>query len=422
MKIKRFILGAILAAVSILAIACGDSGYVSKEELPNILEEFYASKQPNEEKKLEEFTQFYKLIAESRSEEFKKWLNENSPSKEEKLAEFNEFYAGVTSISTEQRTEIVKLFNQLLLNGEHEIPSLVLHLSKVDPEDEVLGRARQISGELIFAAPLEEAVAIYKQAAEERAATLGKSAEGTDEQPQEEEKPEDVLPSNAIISPDGIVRILIYTPPESVGYLGQDHIITNGQAYSIICMANSLQKPEFVKNLNITFRAISNAAEAAWKEEIIFSGKAVSMCSEGEDAPTYYPDINFTVFKRPQIKLFTVPSDEPIKVAKVTELKQMGRLLFPTSTDEGLIMLEGRVLRIREGGAFGHSFIEFLGVPAIAPSSWDVGAPVYYIARDTENPIRLVGFIVEAGGVPAIAFPADYILEKIEEFSHELIN
>lgn len=376
-------IAAVVLAVFILVIsAC--AGSPSKEEREAEFQEFYNSEMDtSKEQRQSELEMLFSAF-------YNKAEKDRELTREEKISEFIDLYA-----STEN--ERMSFLKESILTGGHDKSGITLALLNNDAREEVTRFVRQISIKVKFVSTLDEAVAVF-----------GDEAKG------------------AKIAPDGTVTIPV-ADFKSAGVLGPEHVLgVVNQGYLSICadiIKNvELDIPDISEKLFIEAFALPKAGEDSWKTEKLFGGSATEMCSGGKDAPRYYEKINTVVFKRPEMKTLPVPETDILSAAQFSNLDPGGNLFYATDFGAGVMTWEGETLAVLWGDSLNPSVMFFVGIPSVTPALNDLGSPVYYVERDADNPVRLIGFIIEIQGSIGIVVPADYILNNTEEFSYQAIE
>lgn len=325
------------------------------------------------------------------------------PTPEERKAELRKLYDSLSG--AHQEAEVLEIIESVIFDGKHEIPSLVLKLSGVDVEKEVVDPYRQVFTEIGFNVTAEEALRIYNASS---------ALEGYE--------PVEELPPWVSISEEGRV----YVPGEVVGVffpimIGQlsiDEVMIPDLTYVGTCY-----KFEGDPFTLVRFTIAPTADEGAWKEEVLFDGTAQELCSNGESSPVHDPGKEVVVFKRPNIKVFPVPDGGPIRVASADDLRSGGLLVFPKSTPSGSLELGfGLLDSVRRVGSSSLVTLEFSPIAnTLSGSAIDEGAPLYYVTGEKDDPLVLVGYI-HAHPSEMFARSAELYLEGIEGFSYVMWN
>lgn len=396
-RIWRFVgLAAIFAIFLLTATACVTT--FSEEEREAEFREFYnsevAASKEQRQAEFEVWLDGHNFVDEERGELralFSDFYNEveegQELTREERLSEFIDLYASTEN----ERTGLLK---EVTLNGGHDQSGLTLALLNNDAREEVTRFTRQIHIKVKFVSTLDEAVAVFGDEVKD-----------------------------AKIAPDGTVVIPV-GDFESKGVLGPEHVLgVVNQGYLSVCsyIIKNVE-PDTAEKFSVDVFILPRVGEASWKTEKLFSGSAMEMCFGGEGAPRYYEKVNAVVFKRPELKTLPVPETDLLSAAQFSNLDPGGNLLYATDFGAGVMTWEGKTLAVLRGDSLNPSVMFFVGIPSVTPAANDLGSPVYYVERDADNPVRLIGFIIEIQGPVGIVAPADYILNNIEEFSYEEIE
>lgn len=415
MLANRMVVIAVMLFGAMLLVACTSSA-ATEEDLQQAFAEYHSSpdaqelraaevtKLLDEQPIEEEFSRLYNAdsLKTQRNSEHTEWHEANQPSEKDRIQSFTDLY----DLFTEDRqTEAQEAFGELIFDGEHEGPSLVLKLAGVDAEKEVLRFVRQVFVEVWFVDTYENALREF-------------GIEPTD--PKEEK----TLPSVFEALPDKMVRapgdLLGLGGPPFIGNLGQEHVMLADSAYVSIC--TTVSRWEALDNFTVTFTVRPNTNEGNWKKETLFNGTARELCQESASSPRHDVDRQTVFFKRPELTVFPVPSN-PLRIASPDDLKPGGFLLFPTTTENsGLRLAWGLLEGVRKFQEFGPSFLEFQGVPATAPSQDDVMGPLYYVTGNKDEPVMLVGYIISADFPTSAAVWAGKFLDGVKEFPFVVVK
>lgn len=332
----------------------------------------------------------------------------------------------------EQQAKFVERYNSIEREKQADFTRhLTATLANADVKTAVLNSARPVSVDLVFRTTLKEMFEEFKidetlnakRTQDEKQAAEKEGREPAELKPltideiyassQTQAEAIGQLPSQVKdamkLFVDGTVEVDLSgfgfsAPPNPGWFLGSDYIGVSPQGYSQVC--NNVPINEAGKYI-VTFTLHADSErEDAWKKEVLFSGTAKELCSNGSNYPKYYEEQGVVVFKRPAVTLLPTPSSLSA-LGTSEDLKPGDKLYFPRITETGgmkvgIGFFEGvRKFRLKT------EIIEFNN--SAFSSATDVGAPVYYVSGN--NQIKLLGFLLPDRTVVS----ADFVLTGLAE-------
>lgn len=322
---------------------------------------------------------------------------EKQAEKEMRKTEFEAWYAEKQPAEAEERAKFKSFLEDSFLDGKHTSVGVMVKITGLDIEKEILETARPILLEVTLEQPLEQTLKDFGvESPSELPGYIGVFADGTTH-----------IPSSA----------LGFNPAPNLGYLGREHVRADSIHYEQVCNSIPQEKGD---NFLVTFTLFANrGVEDDWKKEVLFEGTARELCSQnGDSYPKYDAFRQMLVFKRPAQKSLPVPDAQDILLVQADDLVAGKELYFPRlQTGLGLKFGTRLFEGITDLQASDAKIIEFHG--GLNPEL-DIGSPVYAVFADIENPLRLIGFIGRYGPV---AISADVALaDFFEEFPHVIVR